>query len=75
MNNYMTLNNLDKMNKFHEKYKLIKAETRGNKYFECLYLLKILTIIKVLLVNKTQGPDGFISTFYQSFKKKTPVLH
>lgn len=46
-----------------------KSDTRG-KESECPQLFLKLTNIKVLLINKTLGPDGLISMFYQSFKKK-----
>lgn len=47
---------------------------RENKKSEYLYLLKKLTI--KFLKNKSLSPDGSISIFYQTFKKKKkPVLH
>lgn len=41
---------------------------RENKKSEYLYLLKKLTI--KFLKNKSLSPDGSISIFYQTFKKK-----
>lgn len=35
MSNLMKINNLDKMDKFHEKY---KVDRKGNKKFDCLHI-------------------------------------
>ena len=70
------MDNLEKMEKFLEKYKL---PTLNQKEIEHLNRpitsMEIKTVIKNLPTNKTEGPDGFTGEFYQKFREElTPIL-
>ena len=70
------MDNLGKMEKFLEKYKL---PTLNQKEIEHLNRpitsMEVKTVIKNLPTNKTKGPDGFTGEFYQKFREElTPIL-
>ena len=64
------MDNLEEMDKFLEKYNLLRLNqeeienmNRPNTRNE------IETVIKNLPTNKSSGPDGFTSEFYQTFRE------
>ena len=70
------MDNLEKMEKFLEKYKL---PTLNQKEIEHLNRpitsMEVKTVIKNLPTNKSLGPDSFIVEFYQKFREElTPIL-
>ena len=70
------MDNLEKMEKFLEKYKL---PTLNQKEIEHLNRpitsMEVKTVIKNLPTNKIKGPDGFTGEFYQKFREEvTPIL-
>ena len=70
------MDNLKEMDKFLEKHNLLRLNqeqieniNRRNTSTE------IKTVIKNLPTNKSPGPDGFTSEFYQTFSEElTPIL-
>ena len=70
------MDNLEKMEKFLEKYKL---PTLNQKEIENMNRpitgTEIKTIIKNLPTNKSPGPDDVTGEFYQKFREElTPIL-
>ena len=64
------------MDKFLERYnlpRLNQEEIENTK--RPITSTEIETVIKKLPTNKTPGPDGFTSDFYQTFREElTPIL-
>ena len=61
--------NLDKMDKFLEKYNLPKlSEEETQSLNRPVTANEIETVIKKLLTHKCPGPDGFTGEFYKAFK-------
>ena len=68
------MDNLEEMDKFLERYSLLRLNqeeienmNRPSNETE--------TVIKILPTNKSPGPDGFTSEFYQtSGEELTPIL-
>ena len=69
--------NLDKMDKFLEKYNLPKLnEEEAESLNRPITPDETETVIKKLLTHKTSGPQGFKGEFYRAFKGElTPILH
>ena len=70
------MNNFEEMDKFLEKYnfpKLNQEEIENlNRHITST---EIKTAIRNLPTNKSPGPDGFTSEFYQKFRQElTPIL-
>ena len=70
------MDNLEKMDKFLEKYNLPRLNQEeienGNKP---VTNTKIKTVIKDLPTNKSPGPDGFTGKFYPTFREELmPIL-
>ena len=70
------MDNLEEMDKFLEKYnfpKLNQEEIENlNRHITST---EIKTAIRNLPTNKSPGPDGFTSEFYQKFRQElTPIL-
>ena len=70
------MDNLDKMDKFLEKYnfpKLNQEEIENPN--RPITSTEIETVIRNLPANKSPGPDGFTAEFYQKFREDlTPIL-
>ena len=70
------MDNLDKMDKFLEKYnfpKLNQEEIENPN--RPITSTEIETVIRNLPANKSPGPDGFTAEFYQKFREElTPIL-
>ena len=70
------MDNLEKMEKFLEKYnspKLNQKETEDLN--RAITSKEIETVIRNLPANKSPGPDGFTAEFYKKFREElTPIL-
>ena len=70
------MDNMEEMDKFLEKYnfqKLKQEEIENLK--RPITCTEIETVIKNLPANKSPGPDGFSTKFYQKFREElTPIL-
>ena len=61
--------NLEEMDKFLEKHNLPNQD-KIEKMNRPITNTKIETVIKKLTTNKSPGPDGFTSKFYQKFRQE-----
>ena len=70
------MDNLEKMDKFLEKYNLPRLNQEETENTNRLITsTEIETVIKNLPTNKSPGPDGFTGDFYQTFRGElTPIL-
>ena len=70
------MNNLEEMDKFLEKYNLLKLNQKEIENLNrSIASTEIETIIKNLTKNKSPGPDDFTGEFYQKFREElTPIL-
>ena len=70
------MDNLEKMDKFLEKYNFTKPNKKEIQDFNRPITSKeIETIIRNLPANKSLGPDGFTVEFYQKFREELiPIL-
>jgi len=65
------MNNLEEMDKFLEKYKLpILNQEECENMNRPITSTEIETVNKNLPTNKSPGPDGFTSKFYQMIREK-----
>ena len=69
--------NLDEMDKFLEKYNLLKLNKEEEQRLNRPVMPdEIETVIKKLPTLKSPGPDGFTGEFYKEFNEEiTPILH
>ena len=68
--------NLDEMDKFLDKYTLLKLSEEAESLKRPITPDEIKTVIKKLLTHKSPGPDGFTGEFYRAFKEEvTPINH
>ena len=70
------MDNMEKMDKFLEKYNLprLSQEERENINRQ-ITSNEIETVIKNLPTNRTPEPEGFTGKFYQKFREElTPIL-
>ena len=67
---------LEEMDKFLEKPNLLRLNQEEIENINRpITSTEIETVIKNLPTNKTPGPDGFSTEFYQSFREElTPIL-
>ena len=70
------MDNLEKMDKFLEKYNFPKLNQKGIENLNRpITSMEIETVIRNLPANKRPGPDGFTDEFYQKFREElTPIL-
>ena len=70
------MDNLDKMDKFLEKYNFPKLKQEEIENLNRpITSTEIETLIRNLPANKSPGPDGFTAEFYQKFREElTPIL-
>jgi len=70
------MDNLEEMDKFLEKYNFPKLNQEEIENLNRpITSTEIETVIKNLPTNKSLGPDGFTSKFYQKFREElTPIL-
>ena len=70
------MDNFEEMDKFLEKYnfpKLNQEETENLN--RPITSMEMETVIRHLPANKSPGPDGFTTEFYQKFREeRTPIL-
>ena len=69
------MDNLEERNKFLEKYNLPRlTQEEIESMNRPITSMEIETIIKNLLTNKSQRPDGLTGKFYQKFKELIHIL-
>ena len=70
------MDNLEKMDKFLEKYNFPKLNQKGIENLNRpITSMEIETVIRNLPANKSPGPDSFTDEFYQKFREElTPIL-
>ena len=69
------MDNLEERHKFFEKYNLPRLNQEEIENMDRpITSMEIETIIKNLLTNKRQRPDGFIGEFYQRFRELIYIL-
>ena len=65
------MDNLEERNKFFEKYNLPRLNQEEIENMDRpITSMEIETIIKNLLTNKSQRPDGFTGELYQKFREE-----
>ena len=70
------MENLEEMEKFLEKHNFPKLNQKEIENLNRpITSMEIETVIRSLPANKSPGPDGFTSEFYQKFREElTPIL-
>ena len=70
------MDNLGEMDKFLGTYDLPKLNQEEIENVKrSITNMEIKTLVKSLQTNKSPGPDGFTSDFYQNFREElTPIL-
>ena len=70
------MDKLEEMDKFLEKHNLLRLNQEEIENMNRpITSTDIETVIKYLLTNKNQGPDGFTGEFSQTFREElTPIL-
>ena len=70
------MDNLEEMDKFLEKYNFPKLNQEEiENFYRPITSTGIETVFRNLPTNKSPGPDGFTTQFYQKFKEElTPIL-
>ena len=69
------MDNLEEMEKFLEKYNFPKLnQEEMENHNRHITSMEIETVIRNLPANKSPGPDGFTTEFYQKFREElTPI--
>ena len=70
------MDNLEEMDKFLERYNLLRLNQEEIENMNRLITSnEIETVMKNLPTNKSPGPDGFTGEFYLTFREElTPIL-
>ena len=70
------MDNLQEMDKFLERYNFLRLNQEELENINRpITSNELETVIKNLPTNKSLGPDGFTSEFYQTFREElTPIL-
>ena len=69
------MDNLEKMDKFLERYKLPRLNQEETENMNRpITSSEIETVIKNLPTNKSPGPDGFTSKFYQKCREERTLV-
>ena len=70
------MDNLEEMDKFLEKYNFPKLNQEEIENLNRpIISTEIETVIRNLTINKSPGPDGFTTEFYQKFGEElAPIL-
>ena len=70
------MDNLEEIDKFLERYTIPRLNQEETKNMNTpITSNEIETVIKNFPTNKSPGPDGFTSEFYQTFREElTPIL-
>ena len=70
------MHNLEEMDKFLEKHNFLRwKQEEIENINRSITSSEFETVIKNLPTNKSPGPDGFTSEFYQTFREElTPIL-
>ena len=70
------MDNLEEMDKFLEKYNLLKLnQEEVENLNRAITSTEIVSVIKILLRNRSPGPDGFRGEFHHKLREvQTPIL-
>ena len=70
------MDNMEEMDKFLEKYNFSKLDQKEIENLNRpITSTEIQPVIRNLPANKSPGPDGFTTEFYQKFREElTPIL-
>ena len=69
------MDNLEKMDKFLEKYNFPKlSQEEIENLYRPITITEIESVIRNLPANKSPGPDGFTAEFHQKFREELTAI-